>query len=179
MRNINYHIATTIDGYICHEDGSIDGFLMEGEHADEFIESLENYDTVLMGSRTYEFGFQFGLEEGQPAYPRLKHYVFSHSLSFESSNSVTLVKTSASDIVRELKKVEGKDIWVCGGGELAGYLIDNSLIDKLTLKINPVVFGSGRKLFGNSKKNVNVNLLASKSYSNGVVLNEYNIINNA
>ncbi len=176
MRTIDYHIAVSLDGYICHENGSIDGFLMEGPHADDFINSLEKYDTVLMGSKTYEFGFQFGLVPGQPAYPNLAHYVFSRSLNFESSSSVTLVNESVLDKVKEIQKMKGKEIWLCGGGELASYLLNEGLIDKLTVKVNPIVFGSGRKLFSDSTKTTSLVHKSSKFYENGVVLNEY-IIN--
>lgn len=176
MRKVNYHIAVTLDGFISHEDGSVDGFLMEGEHADEFVQSLSRYDTVLMGRKTYEFGFQFGLKPGQPAYPNLKHYIFSRSLSFDTSDQVALVEAGILEKINTIKHEDGKDIWMCGGGELAGFLLDNDLLDKLTLKVNPVVFGNGRKLFGDCKKTVNLDLLSSKSYGNGVLLNEYEII---
>jgi len=175
VRKINYHIAVTLDGYICRDDGGIDGFLMEGEHADEFIQSLERYDSVLMGSNTYKFGFQFGLKAGQPAYPNLRHYIFSNSLDFKSSEAVKLIKGDVLETIRKLKDIDGKEIWLCGGGELAGYLFDNDLLDKLTLKINPVIFGSGRRLFGNSVKTANLTLLSSKRYGNGVILSEYDI----
>ncbi|RBP53347.1 dihydrofolate reductase family protein [Arenicella xantha] len=177
-RKINYHIAVTLDGYICHQDASIDGFLMEGPHADDFVSSLQNYDAVLMGSKTYQFGFQFGLEPGQPAYPGLHHYVFSRSLSFESSDSVTLVNTSVCDKVNELRNMNGKDIWLCGGGELAGYLLNKGLIDTLTVKVNPILFGSGRQLFCGLNNPVSLTHTSSKTYPNGVVLNEYLINKN-
>ena len=82
MKKIVYYIASSTDGYIAHKDGSISDFLMEGEHADEFIQHFSNYDTVIMGRGTYEFGFQFGLEPGQPAYKGLKHIIVSKSLNF-------------------------------------------------------------------------------------------------
>ena len=175
MRYINYHIAITLDGYICREDGSIDGFLMEGEHAEDFIKSLDSYDSVLMGRKTYEFGFQFGLKAGQPAYPNLKHYVFSNSLDFNQTEAVKLVKSNTIEYVKDLKNSEGGDIWLCGGGELAGALFENDLIEKLTLKVNPIIFGSGRRLFESSKKSGDFNLLSSKVYDNGVILSKYEI----
>ena len=175
LRSINYYIATTLDGYICREDGSIDGFLMEGEHAEDFIKSLDSYESVLMGRKTYEFGFQFGLKAGQPTYPNLKHYVFSKSLNFNQSDAVKLVKSNTIEYVKDLKNSEGGDIWLCGGGELAGSLFENNLIEKLTLKVNPIIFGSGKNLFGGSKKSKNLNLLSSKKYDNGVILNKYEI----
>ncbi|MCF6287767.1 MAG: dihydrofolate reductase family protein [Proteobacteria bacterium] len=178
MRSINYHIAITLDGYICREDGSIDGFLMEGEHAEDFIKSLDSYDSVLMGRKTYEFGFQFGLKAGQPAYPNLKHYVFSESLDFNQSEAVKLVQSNTVEYVKDLKDSEGGDIWLCGGGELAGSLFENNLIEKLTLKVNPIIFGSGKKLFESSKKSGKFNLLSSREYGNGVILSKYEIEKN-
>jgi len=178
LRNINYHIAITLDGYICREDGSIDGFLMEGEHVEDFIKSLDSYDSVLMGRKTYEFGFQFGLKAGQPAYPNLNHYVFSETLDFNQSEAVKLVKSNTIEYVKGLKNIEGGDIWLCGGGELAGSLFENDLIEKLTLKVNPVIFGSGKKLFESSKKPGKFNLLSSKKYNNGVILSKYEIEKN-
>ena len=73
--------------------------------------------------------------------------------------------------------MNGKDIWLCGGGELAGYLLNEGLIDKLTVKVNPIVFGSGRKLFSGSNKNTGLTHKSSKTYENGVVLNEYIVDN--
>ncbi len=176
MRSINYHIAVSLDGFISHQDGSVDGLLMEGEHAEEFAQSLEEYDAVLMGRKTYEFGFQFGLKPGQPAYPNLHHYIFSRSLDFESSEHVTMVNSDALEKISDIKQQEGKEIWLCGGGELAGLLLDNGLIDKLTLKINPVIFGAGRKLFGACKKAVDLEYQSCKTYSNGVQLSAYNVL---
>lgn len=177
MRKLNYYIAVTADGFISHEDGSITGLLMEGDHADAFIQSLSGYDTVLMGRKTYEFGFQFGLQPGQAAYPNLHHYVFSKSLCFESSEQVTLVSSNVVETVQALKQGRGKDIWLCGGGDLAGDLLEHGLIDSLTVKVNPVIFGAGRTLFGARAKAVELSLVSSKTYDNGVQLNTYDIVN--
>jgi len=176
MREIEYYIAVTLDGFICHLDGRIDGFLMEGDHADAFHGSLSRYDTVLMGGKTYEFGFQYGLEAGQPAYPYMNHYVFSRSLKFESSEQVTLVDTDFLKTLDSLRQDEGSDIWLCGGGEFAGSLLEHGLISKLTLKVNPIILGSGRKLFGDSIKPLSLELISSKAFKSGVVLQSYNVL---
>lgn len=76
MRKLIYHVATTLDHYIAHEDHSIEGFLQEGDHVTDYVASFQNYDTVIMGKATYEFGYQYGMEPGQPAYPNMKHYIF-------------------------------------------------------------------------------------------------------
>lgn len=175
MRKIIYHIAVTLDNYIARKDGSVDGFAMEGDHATEFFASLQEYGTVLMGRKTYEFGFQFGLKPGQPAYPHLQHYVFSSSMQFEPTERVVLVKENELEVVRQLKQEEGKSIWLCGGGEFAGFLLEHELIDEVVVKINPLVLGDGKPLFGTSTKQVALECIGSKQYNNGVLLVSYKI----
>jgi dihydrofolate reductase len=50
-------------------------------------------------------------------------------------------------VVSALKKEEGKNIWLAGGGEIAGKLLDAGLIDELLLSYHPVVLGKGIPLF--------------------------------
>ena len=50
MRKLVYDVATTLDHFIAHEDGSLDGFLFDGEHVPEYLARLAGYDTVVMGT---------------------------------------------------------------------------------------------------------------------------------
>lgn len=88
MRKLIYHIATSLDGYIAHPDGSVDGFLMQGPHAEEFFQSLSEYDTVLMGRGTYDFGLKMGLKLGKAPYPMLQNYVLSKHSNFEKGENI-------------------------------------------------------------------------------------------
>ena len=175
MRKIIYYIAISADGYIARKDGSISGFLMEGEHADEFMASMQSFDYAIMGTKTYEFGFQYGLKPGEPAYQGLKHLVVSRSLTFESNDQVKLLDTDAESYIRELKTKPGKNIWLCGGGKLASTMLNNRLIDEIYLKVNPFIIGDGIRLFDYSSKPVHAQLLGTKSYSNGVILQKYKL----
>lgn len=179
MRKIIYHVATTLDGFIAHEDGSFDGFVPEGEHVADFLDSIKNYGAILMGKNTYEVGYKYGMKPGDPAYadfnPDMKNYVFSRSAIFESNVRVQLVRQDEIAFIKNLKMEAGKDIWLCGGGALAGTLLEHELIDELLIKLNPVVFGSGIPLFGENKKGLNLNLLSSKTYESGVMLLQYKI----
>ncbi|PDY44681.1 hypothetical protein COL30_30325 [Bacillus pseudomycoides] len=69
-----------------------------------------------------------------------------------------------------------REIWLCGGGQLAGSLFDHELIDTLILKVNPVMIGEGISLFGSSKKQFQLELMDLKKYNNGVILPKYRII---
>ena len=180
MRRIIYHVATTLDGFIAHEDGSIDGFPTKGDHVAEYLQHLEGYDTVLMGRRTYEFGYGFGLEPGQPAYPHMQHYVFSSTLRFEDPHDkVELIDSGGLSFVRALRATDGGDVYLCGGGAFAGWMLGHGLIDELLIKLNPVVFSKGIRLFGDSGRQVDVSLRSSKSYNSGVQLLRYEVLRTA
>lgn len=173
MRTLTYYIATSIDGFIAGPGGSIEGILMEGPHADAFVQDMANYDTVLMGGATYALGFEYGLKPGQPAYAGLKHIVLSSSLDFPSNDHVELVPEHAVDRVRRLKEEPGRPIWLCGGGKLAGSLLKAGLIDEIKVKVNPITLGKGISLFEGVSMLNHWMLVDSHAYDNGVVLLHY------
>jgi dihydrofolate reductase len=172
MRKLIYHVATSIDGFIAHEDHSVTGFLNEGDHIGEYLASLQNdYDTVLMGRRTYDFGVQFGVTN---PYPWLKQYVIS-SRSEGVNENLEVVSSDAVALVLRLKSEPGKDVYLCGGARLATTLLEQGLTDEIILKVNPVLFGSGIPLTRALPQYLSLDLKHSKSYSNGVLLVQYSI----
>ena len=105
----------------------------------------------------------------------MKHHIFSNSLVFENpANNVIVEKLDLSKIY-ELKAANGSEIYLCGGGEFAGWLFENELIDILKLKLNPIVLGDGVKLFGSSKSKDNFNLILSESYDDGLQIMTFEI----
>ena len=76
MRRIVYYVAASIDGFISGPDGDIAGFVEGGSGVDKYLDDLGRFDTVIMGRKTYEFGYRFGLQPGQPAYPHMRHFCF-------------------------------------------------------------------------------------------------------
>ena len=160
MRDVVYYVATTLDGFIAREDGSFGEFPWDDQFGayllDHFPETFPShlreeqgpnrrFDTVLMGRATYEVGQREGVTS---PYPTLDQYVFSRTMDQTPDDAVTLVKTGAVERVRELRAGKGKSIWLCGGSMLAGSLYAADLIDEIILKINPIVFGEGKPLFG-------------------------------
>ncbi|UYO02405.1 dihydrofolate reductase family protein [Paenibacillus sp. PSB04] len=181
MAELIYHVAVSLDNFIA-DQGMMDGdihessFLFEGDHVPDFLTDIQQYDAVLMGGKTYEFGFQFGAKPGEPGYKGIKHYIFSKSMQFESNEEVELIHDDAIEFIKNLKQQGNGKIWLCGGGELAGSLIKHKLIDQLVLKVNPIIVGEGVPLFGSVKPRLNLKLVNMKQYSNGVTKPTYNII---
>ncbi|MFI0505236.1 dihydrofolate reductase family protein [Streptomyces albogriseolus] len=165
MRKLVHYVATTLDGFIAGPDGADptgpDGFWPVPEDyvqhlAAEYPETLPvqarqalsitaegtRFDTVLEGRRSYEIGLAAGIPD---AYPHLRHLVFSRTLTKSPAQAVELVADDPVATVRELKRQEGKDMWLLGGAELAGSLYAE--IDTLILKVGPVTIGDGIPLF--------------------------------
>lgn len=178
MAELIYHIATTLDGFISDKRGDAGPsiYLYEGDHVTDFLEDVKNYDAVLMGGRTYEYGFQFGLKPGEPsAFKELKHYIFSSSMQFESNDKVELIKDNAVEFIKNLKNKETGKLWLCGGSMLAQSLIQEKLIDQIILKINPVIIGEGKSLFDGGNPHLKLDLIDIKHFENGVIKPTYNI----
>jgi len=91
-----------------------------------------------MGRHTYELAFQAGIAS---PYAHLDQVVFSRSITTSPDPAVRVVAGNHVEFVAGLKQQPGKDIWLCGGGALAGQLLP--AIDELVIKLNPVVAGDG------------------------------------
>jgi dihydrofolate reductase len=86
MRRIIYYVAASIDGFISGPDEDISGFenVQESDGIQMYLQDLQKFDSVIMGRKTYEFGYKFGLKPGDLAYPHMNHYIFSGSLKLDS-----------------------------------------------------------------------------------------------
>jgi len=176
MRKIIYYVACSIDGFIAGPNDDISSFVGQGNGVDRYLNDLRAFDTVIMGRNTYEFGYRFGLQPGQPAYPHMKHYIFSTNLVFtEQDPNVHITKIDIGELVK-IRTQPGTDIYLCGGGQFAGWLLDNQQIDILKIKLNPLVLGQGVKMFGNSRSSFKTALLDTVTYDNGLQIITYNLI---
>lgn len=178
MRKLIYHVAMSVDGFIARKDGSTHGFSAEGEHVTDYLAAVQTYDRVLMGRATYEAGYQYGVQPGQPSpiYPGM-HYIFSKTLRFETEphERVRVIDGDEVAFVQQLKEAPGTDIYLSGGGAFAGFLLVQKLIDTVIIKQNPLVLGRGIGLFGDSPTEASLTLAESKTYGSGVVLLTYDV----
>lgn len=175
MRKIVYYVASSIDAYISGMNDDVSGFAGKGNGVDKYLTDLTHFDTVIMGRKTYEFGYRYGLQPGQPAYPHMKHYVFSDNLQFKNTDPKVQVKAMDLNEIEQIQNQEGTDIYLCGGGQFAGWLLEHQKIDILKLKLNPLILGEGIKLFGTSSKQYKLQLIDTADYENGLQIMTYRI----
>ena len=175
MRKIVYYVASSIDGFISGLNDDITGFVGTGNGVDKYLSDLANFDTVIMGRNTYEFGYKYGLQQGQPAYPHMKHYIFSDNLKLKNPDPKVQVKKIDLNEIENIQNQQGTDIYLCGGGQFAGWLLGNQKIDILKLKLNPLILGEGITLFGKASKKYSLQLIDTESYENGLQIMTYQI----
>jgi dihydrofolate reductase len=172
MRRIVYDVAVSLDGYIAGEDDDIPAFPGEGDHVAACLARLETYETVVMGRRTYEFGYRFGLVPGARACPHMDHHVFSRSLSLPGRD-VRVVRDDRLGALRTLRAAPGGDIYLCGGGTFAGLVAAHGLLDLLRVKLAPVVLDGGIPVFTGLPRPLRLRPVATRTHESGVVCIEY------
>jgi len=177
MKKIIYYVATSVDGYISGPNGDISGFVGSGNGVEKYLEDLKAFETVIMGKHTYEFGYKYGLIPGKLAYPHMEHYIFSETLSFDDADEkLHVVKNRSIEEIEKIRSISPTDVYLCGGGIFAGWLLENELIDVLKLKINPLILGGGVRLFGDSAKQYKLKLMSTEVYDEGLIFNTYEIL---
>lgn len=172
MAELVYYVASTLDGFIAHEDGSFGGFEWDDEVVSDFLSDQESFGTVLMGRKTYDVG----LKDGKTSpYPGMRQFVFSRTLKTSPDPAVELVHGDIPEFVKGLKASSDRPIWLCGGAEIASTLMNVGLIDRLMVKLNPVVFGTGIKLVAALGRFVSLELEQTKQYKCGIILLTYRV----
>jgi dihydrofolate reductase len=172
MRELIYYVATSLDGYIAEADGSFAKFVWDDEVVKDFFDSYNWFDTVVMGRKTYGVAFDQGITD---PYPNLETIVFSRTLKEEPHPNVAVKDGNVIETLAALKEKAGKPIWLCGGGELASQLYRKQMIDKLIIKLNPIVLGGGIPLFAGEVKSANLHQSEVKEYDCGISLRHYTI----
>jgi len=168
-------VATSLDGFIAGPNEDISGFVQESDGITQYLKDLEGFDTTIMGRKTYEFGYKYGLKPGQPAYPNMEHYIFSDNLELENLHPKVHICPLNLRTITNLKEQAGTPIYLCGGGQFASWLLENELIDTLKIKLNPFILGSGIRFFGNSTKTHQLTLIDQASYTKGLQVLTYQI----
>lgn len=171
MRKVTFGGANSLDNYIARADHAVDWLLWGEEAAAYMTEYWKTIDTVLMGRKTYEVA----LRSGQAGYPGVKMYVFSRTLKEPAAGDFTMVREDGVGFVRDLKRQDGKDICLMGGGELARPLFEAGLIDEIGFNIHPVLLGSGVPLFHPMSRQIDLELKECKPFKNGCVLVTYRV----
>ena len=136
-------------------------------------------DAFLFGQRTYEiFAGSWGAmpDSDDPIAVALNtrpKYVASTTLTDPQWADTTVLSGDVAVAVGELKAKPGGELQVVGSLSVVRLLLDNDLVDEITLLTYPVVVGQGRRLFPDAGQDTALELVESRATANGVTLQVY------
>ena len=168
MRKVTLFIAMSLDGYIADKDGGVDwlnGQEEDGENMDTYSEFIKTIDTIIMGWNTYhQLTSELSPEEW--SYPEQVSFVITHR-EIPSTEQICFTSESPCDLIKRLRREEGKGIWICGGAGIAQQLMKEELIDVWHISVIPTLLGGGIRLFGKLDEERKLRLVKTQSY-NGI-----------
>jgi dihydrofolate reductase len=100
-------------------------------------------------------------------------YVASTTLTDPEWADTTVLSGDLAAAIGELKGGQGGEVQVHGSGDLIRWLIDNQLVDEITLFTYPVVIGQGTRLFSDTGPDVALDLVDSRAFPNGITIQVY------
>ncbi len=153
MARTIYYTASSADGFIADEQHSLDWLVdadheLPEDHPDAYGAFIEGIGALVMGSTTYEWITEHepsSLEQWSYTQPT---WVCTHrDLRLPAEGSVEVHAGDVAELhPRLVEAAAGKDVWVVGGGDLAGQFLDAGLLDEVLVQYTPVVLGGGAPL---------------------------------
>ena len=101
--------------------------------------------------------------------------VFSRTLRPADHPEITIVAGNAAAAVTEVKRQEGKDIWLMGGGVLFHSLLEARLVDTVEVAVVPILLGGGIPMLPLPCKEVKLQLETSKALPSGILMLMYRV----
>ncbi|MPV38277.1 dihydrofolate reductase family protein [Georgenia subflava] len=147
-----YYTASSVDGFIADPDNSLDWLLtrdIDEKGPMSYPSFIADVGAVAMGATTYEWLLEHELSKEGATWPyTMPSWVFTHrDLPGGPGADITFTSDDVRDVHRRMSEAAaGKNLWVVGGGDLAGQFADLGLLDELFVQYAPVTLGGGAPL---------------------------------
>jgi dihydrofolate reductase len=151
----------------------------EDESGTYVTEFCQRAGAFLYGRRTYDlFARYWGTKEegSDPIADALNSkpkYVASSTLTDPPWVDTTVLSGDVATAIRELKATGDGELQVHGSGQLIRWLLEQELVDEITLLVCPVVVGAGTRLFPDSGPDLALELVESRTFPKGISLLVY------
>jgi dihydrofolate reductase len=167
MRKLILYIATSLDGYIAKPGDDL-SFLSRVEKQGEdygYNEFIKTVDTMILGRRTYDW-----VMNQVPKFPNadMETYVITRTERPIEGN-IHFYGGDLKELVENLKRKPGKNIFCNGGAGLVNSLLEDGLIDEFIISVIPVLVGDGLKLFRDGRPEQELEFLEARTFDTGLV----------
>ena len=153
--------------------------LFDNEAATFLNQVYGRADAFLFGRRTYEIFAGYWGTIADPDNPiagplnTRPKYVASTTLTDPKWSDTTVLSDDLAAAIADLKAKPGGELQVHGSGALIRWLLDNQLVDEITLFVYPVVLGQGTRLFPDTGPDAALDLVESRSTPKGITIQVY------
>ncbi|MFC5819438.1 dihydrofolate reductase family protein [Nonomuraea harbinensis] len=183
MRRLFLHINVSIDGYIADLDGDIDWRFADEEFQAHLDTMLESIDGMVFGRTAFEqlAGYWPTAGDEVSATQRrrmheLPKYVMSRTLRDTEWHNSHLLGDDPATALNDLKRQDGQDLALFAGGQAATAAIGLGVLDQLRLLVNPVILGSGTRLFDGTYPKKDLRLVGTRKFASGALLSTYDLV---
>jgi dihydrofolate reductase len=134
-----------------------------------------------MGSHTYEWMLRHAVnataDRPQPWPYEQPTWVFSsRELTSVPGADIRFVHGNVRAVHEEMvKAAAGKNVWIVGGGDLAGQFHDAGLLDELFVQIGSVTLGAGKPLLPRKITTPPLRLLSVRAVGSGFAELHYDV----
>ena len=177
-----YYTATSLDGFIATEDDSLEWLFPLG-NLDEssYPEFISQVGALAMGSATYEWmvrnAAKVAAEVGSPWPYTQPAWIFSsRKLPVIDGANIRFVNGDVRTVHAEMCAAAGdKNIWIVGGGDLAGQFYDAGLLNELIVQIGSATLGKGKSLFPRRVLSPSLRLVSVRQMGTGMAELRYEV----
>lgn len=148
-----YYTASSLDGFIATEEDSLDWLFSLGESSDtDYPSFIAEVGALAMGSATYEWILRHAdavaAETGLPWPYTQPAWIFSsRELPAIDGADIRFAKGDVRPVHAEMvRAARDRNIWIVGGGDLAGQFYDANLLDEIIVHVGSVTLGRGKPL---------------------------------
>ncbi|HEY9825294.1 MAG TPA: dihydrofolate reductase family protein [Stenomitos sp.] len=181
-----YYTATSLDGFIATEDDSLDWLFSLGDLDDSSYPAfIADVGALVMGSHTYEWiirnADKVAAETGSLWPYNQPVWVFtSRKLPVIQGADIRFVQGDVRQVHKEMQEAaKDKNIWIVGGGDLAGQFYDAQLLDELIVQIGSATLGSGKPLFPRRVLSPTLRLMSVRQIGTGMAELRYEVVNSS
>src|SRR5215212_5123484 len=179
---IQYFTATSLDGFIATEDDSLDWLFPLGDlNASSYPAFIAEVGALAMGSATYEWmvrNAETVAAEAGSSWPYTQPtWIFSsRTLPLIEGANIRFAQGDVRPVHAEMRSAAGaKNIWIVGGGDLAGQFYDAGLLDELIIQIGSVTLGKGKQLFPRRVLSPSLRLVSVRQLGSGMAELRYEV----
>jgi dihydrofolate reductase len=175
-------MAASLDGFIARKDGSVDwldtsdefegGEALDPEYVAEFLARIDCY---VMGSRTYETALGFESKGFGWAYGDKPTFVLTSRVLPRHRDTIEFYSGDLAELLNGRLRPRFRNIWVVGGGAVAGASLRLGLVDEISYSILPILIGEGIAFFEGLDTVVALHLVEQKAYKSGMVELRYEV----